>query len=538
MRRDLAVALSLANLCFVPVWAQLLPGAYGHYFMKAPPSAAMNMGVLLSMLLLALLFWGGITIARRATKVHIPAVARWVFLVVVVAALNGAVILAGPGLAPQSWLSRVRELLIVRLVVAMVAVYVLIRWHRRVVRAAAILVLVLLPFVLLTVAQVTWLLIKTKYELPVGGFADKAPAPRLEMRRTSSPRVLWFLFDGMDQRLSFVERPSTLKLPEIDRFRDEAVYARNAYTPAGNTLWAMPALITGRPVQYARPSRSDELMITFADSAQAVGWSTQENVFSKARAVGANTALVGYYHPYCRVIGQSLTSCWWETDWWRPVGMDDPDVSVPDAMVGVVPAMLDGMRAALPLVWRAGVLQRAVDSLQRTGSVEKQRREHIKHYRSILERTKQVATDSTLGLVLVHWPIPHLPGIYSRSTGELTSSGESGYLDNLALVDRTLGEMRRAMERAGVWDETVVLVTSDHHFGGKTVQDHRIPFLLKLAGNPKAVTYDPPFNTIVIHDLFLALLRGELTDPESVVNWLDQRRLYGPSTAATDGNAK
>ncbi|MFY9573663.1 MAG: hypothetical protein WAV20_19870, partial [Blastocatellia bacterium] len=54
--------------------------------------------------------------------------------------------------------------------------------------------------------------------------------------------------------------------------------------------------------------------------------------------------------------------------------------------------------------------------------------------------------------------------------------------------------------------------------------DHRIPFVLKLARQSRAVEYGSEFNTIVTHDLLLALLKGELSDAESVINWLDQRR--------------
>ena len=38
-------------------------------------------------------------------------------------------------------------------------------------------------------------------------------------------------------------------------------------------------------------------------------WSAQPNVFSRAREIGGATALVGWYHPYCRVIGGDLTKC-------------------------------------------------------------------------------------------------------------------------------------------------------------------------------------------------------------------------------------
>jgi hypothetical protein len=119
------------------------------------------------------------------------------------------------------------------------------------------------------------------------------------------------------------------------------------------------------------------------------------------------------------------------------------------------------------------------------------------------------------------------------------------------LVDRTLGELRRAMESAGVWDQTTVLVSSDHWWriniwatehplteeeatitGGK--MDYRVPFILKLKDQNEPIIYNPEFNTIITHDLFIALLHGELSKANEVVTWLDKqptRRILPIGTA-------
>src|SRR2546425_7901138 len=38
----------------------------------------------------------------------------------------------------------------------------------------------------------------------------------------------------------------------------------------------------------------------------------RSNLFRRARALGYDTALIGWYHPYCRVLGSDLTRCYWE----------------------------------------------------------------------------------------------------------------------------------------------------------------------------------------------------------------------------------
>jgi len=101
--------------------------------------------------------------------------------------------------------------------------------------------------------------------------------------------------------------------------------------------------------------------------------------------------------------------------------------------------------------------------------------------------------------------------------------GDSSYLDNLVLTDHTLGELRRAMETAGTWENTTVLITSDHWWRIRGKADHRVPFMLKLAGQKKPVVHEPAFNTVLTHDLLLALMEGELSDPDSVTGWLNRR---------------
>jgi len=168
------------------------------------------------------------------------------------------------------------------------------------------------------------------------------------------------------------------------------------------------------------------------------------------------------------------------------------------------------------------------------------REKHMGAYLTIFEDAKKVATNPDLDLILVHWPVPHPPGIYDRSKDDFALDEGSSYLDNLELMDRTLGEIRRAMEGSSSWENTTVLITGDHWwrtdwwrteplwtsedaaFASRI--DHRVPFLLRVAGQKEAITYEPAFNTVLIHDLLLALLSGEVSTPNSIVSWIDRHR--------------
>jgi hypothetical protein len=123
----------------------------------------------------------------------------------------------------------------------------------------------------------------------------------------------------------------------------------------------------------------------------------------------------------------------------------------------------------------------------------------------------------------------------------------SDHLDNLALVDWMLGELRHAMERAVLWDNCTVLLTALHPLrvkmwsvfpqiwthedaGATGNQGHRrVPFILKMPGQRNNISYKTGFNSILARDLILGLLRGDVTTPEGAARWLDRNRGQAPA---------
>jgi arylsulfatase A-like enzyme len=331
----------------------------------------------------------------------------------------------------------------------------------------------------------------------------------------------------MDQHVAFSNRPDTLSLPELDRLRGQALYGTNVYAPADSTPVSMPAFITGKLLSSTKLVNQSKLIITFADSEKSVNWGSQPNLFSKAREAGFNTTLIGWYLPYCSLIGGSLTNCTW---------MDTESATLAEC----VSKQITDLACTVPIASKF-VVANGLEAKKRH-----ERKKFMESYLGTLKEAEKAVSDPNFGLVLVHWPVPHPPGIYDRRKEEFDIDGKGSYLDNLQLVDQALGTLRRKMEEAGTWDGTSVLLTSDHWWrtgiwrptdswtdeDAATVKDetdHRVPFLLKLAGQKDEVTYDPVFNNILLHDLILALLSSELSSPDKVADWLDQHRSIGES---------
>jgi hypothetical protein len=396
------------------------------------------------------------------------------------------------------------------------AVIGLLRWQVRVARVAAGALLICFPFTLLVLARATWALVT--YDALNAGLMDKPLAPPVAVHRTAHARVLWLLFDELDQRLTFADRPASVQLPEFDRLRGEALYAANAYPPSGWTLWSMPALIGGELVSEAKAASADELLITYAQSGATVPWSTQPNVFTQAREAGFNAAIVGWYHPYCRMFAASVTRCSWQ-----PWG-----VGTEVNLVSRATRLLD-----VPVVWRIRKLLRINEWVLRARQTFR-----VDRYRSMMDDAKAATVDPAVDLAFVHLPVPHPPGVFKRSTGEFTVDRDASYLDSLELADHALGELRGLLERRGLWANTTVIVSSDHGYrtflwkgtlpeeatAADRHADYRVPFLVKLAGQNDGVAYDDQLSTVVTRDLVLALLRGDVSTRSELVAWLDRHR--------------
>jgi arylsulfatase A-like enzyme len=136
-------------------------------------------------------------------------------------------------------------------------------------------------------------------------------------------------------------------------------------------------------------------------------------------------------------------------------------------------------------------------------------------------------------------PVPHPPYFYDAATGKNSRAAtpitgifhqtQEGYIDALALTDKIIGELRHAMEQAGVWDSTTLIFSADHPYRHRTELDghpvgRRVPYLVKFAGSQKPVSYGAAFSALLTRKLIQAILSGELSRPEEIPPWIDGRR--------------
>jgi hypothetical protein len=326
---------------------------------------------------------------------------------------------------------------------------------------------------------------------------------------TNGPRVVWIIFDELDYRLAFVDRPRQFRLPELDRLSQESFRATHAYPPAGSTLLSIPALTTGQSVEHVTVQGPEELALQVAGNSNFVSWTDLPTIFKESRSLGANVGVVGWYHPYDRLFNSAVSSCVW-----YPLSGLEPARA--RTVFSSIERQLCSMVGPLNLRYL-----------------------HLRNYQQALQASRTLITNQNFGLTFLHLPVPHKPGIYVPEKEKLTFfgvPGRGGYLGNLTLADRTLAVLRRDMERAGTWSGSWVIVSSDHWWrqgtGNQGEIDHRVPFIVK-APAAAALTYNTPFNTRVSYDLILAILRRQLTDGNQLPSWFAKNRSDPPAKYQT-----
>jgi len=533
--KDALFCASLGCLCFIRRWfdLEILQVRGLDFYRSAPRDSGLLAATLLSCLLLGLVFWLLAQMVRQAGNPRLTAVARCATLLVIVYATesmrrywnsefrligwtsNGVLIALEFGLALGAGMAAVGDLRILRLA-------------RTVVLTAGWLIPVML-------IDFFW----GHPQSQPSAFQARASLPPLPARpaagRSPASRVVWLLFDEFDQHLAFDERPTGLQLSELDRLRSESLVANRVLQTANATVIAVPSLLSGQAFELTQPMDAQTLWVKQAGSEALWDWRDQPNVFQEARRSGANTSLVGWQLPYCRLIGDSLVHCF-----------EQPGGHPANALLREIQASEEGFWSNVRFLFYVQMqnlidlfrpLEEALSPDIRDVFVQ---RRQLRQFLAIRNRAYREIADPQMGFVFVHFPTPHMFAIYDRHRADFALSPNTNYLDNLALVDRTVGEIRGTLEKAGLWESTTLMITSDHAvrpamWHGRynwppafeqligPGASRTVPFILKLARQHQGLVYEPSVSNVSTAQLSLAALSGEVATPQQAVAWLTRQ---------------
>jgi hypothetical protein len=344
-------------------------------------------------------------------------------------------------------------------------------------------------------------------------FAEK-PANPISTSQRLTPRVVLMIFDELDERVAFDERPPGLQLPCMDQFLSESVVCPAAYPPANCTEISLPAFMTGRLIDETFVSGRVSIGLRFSGTSTYEPFGEQVTIFHRLRERSVNCGVVMSYHPLGRLFGDVVAEYLWLEG-----------LSQESAIDGSIPEMTGAFLRSL--------LETPKYSL--FGSTLTAKRAILDFLESSAAAIRMAAAPR-IDVAFLHWTIPHAPYIYDRERKTLgrTKMGPEGYLGNLALADIALGQVRTQMINTGLWEKSVVVMTSDHWWryasGLDGKMDRRVPFAVRFPGQSQRITYAEPFNTVAMYDLTLAIVDGFVDSPSGLLTWLATNAAYAAPT--------
>jgi len=109
-------------------------------------------------------------------------------------------------------------------------------------------------------------------------------------------------------------------------------------------------------------------------------------------------------------------------------------------------------------------------------------------------------------------------------------------ISNLALLDKTIKEIRLSMMKKKQWENSIIIITSDHQLRDnmnslnneekeicKKREKHLIPFIVKIP-NSKPCIYDKTFHACILKDMVLNMLQGKITNNKDLCEFIDENR--------------
>jgi hypothetical protein len=356
--------------------------------------------------------------------------------------------------------------------------------------------------------------------LTIAGFAHQ-PHDQAEFHKpipaASSPhrRIVWLLFDEMSYDQVFDHRWPGLALPNFDQLRAQSVTFSDMQPNGYFTEQIIPSLFLGKPIVDTRSTTAGTLLYQTARHAPWTAFDGSATLFGDAKRQGWTTGISGDYNPYCRILRDQLDSCWM-----RLIVFGD-HLSRDKSTWRNVTAPLQAAAAR--------TLHRPFEPAPPQAEI----------FSGMISSAQHLITNDNIDFAFVHLYLPHPPGFYNRKTGRVAMGGS--YIDNLALADRTLGDLLQALSQTPSMDQTTLIVSSDHswrvgiwrHGFGWTKEDEqasghghfdpRPTLIVRFPNETEPVGITRPIPLLAMHNMIESMMAGQLTNPQQLQAWASKQ---------------
>lgn len=338
--------------------------------------------------------------------------------------------------------------------------------ERRVYRTAVIVALLLSPLGVILLGQLL-AVPPVDVRSQVNASAASRPAPARK-----SPIVL-VIFDDWSWFRSSRDGEFLESLPNLRALTATSFHFTDARSPGPHTIESIPELIAeSEPPKFAEfPEHG-----WWVGDGPTAPEAPEPRLFTEAARAGYTGRLIGFYLPYRELVGETVPEVL--TDTYVPQG-ETMSGKIGFAVVRSLQAMGDPA-----LRW----VGRWFDE-----------REFNRHWFVMNSRIRARVMESLGTLepgtfMLAHFGLPHAPFVFSAegafqpdSAKERMEGSLPKYAEHIRFVDLLVGEMVSQLRKRGMFDETMLIITSDHNWvsepdRGLREQRTAVPLVIKWPG--------------------------------------------------------
>ena len=276
-------------------------------------------------------------------------------------------------------------------------------------------------------------------------------------------------------------------MPNFARLSQLAVTAKNANSPAGATIYSIPALLTGTSMTGTGVRFDNAATLSIERQNESpLRFDEATSIFGSVRAQGGKASILGFYHPYCRLF--DVAHC--DSFAWPRVG-----------------GWLAALEANLP------------DAVSSGDSWDSITQKELKLLPEYLARDED--------LTFIHLNFPHPPADYADRALHLPPSTDPSieYSHNLLFTDRVLGDIMRNLQARQTRRETLLIVSTDHWLrnlwfhANEKERSRPITFFAWRVGETTAYEMAEPVSTVHTAAMILEYLRGGIDTQADIAGW-------------------
>jgi hypothetical protein len=264
---------------------------------------------------------------------------------------------------------------------------------------------------------------------------------------TTRTPVFLFVFDEWSYQRSYDGHELRPFFRNLRQLASHSLEFTDAHSQAGATNPSVPRLLFQRE-GVLQPKNG---IAVWKEGESTVPSAKLPSIFAAARAHGYRTTLIGFYFPYRTVLGDQVDQIV------NPAYVAKGQ-TLPQRMALVTVQNLNFLADPLSqLLWRRLNARTLSENWV-----------HINQAWRVAVRDLVRGSDANT-FAMIHWPLPHGPFVLNEDgsyrgpfKGSRLEGTPADYQRHLAFLDLVLGEALGELDSAGLLDQALVIVTSDH----------------------------------------------------------------------------